>query len=299
MAVIKDGFMQTDVPLKTLTTWNVGGISKQFFAPTSVEQITKILPQLLKNNDICYILGGGSNVLISDEAINEPLIYTPQMNNFEVIRTQHDMTYIRVDAGCNVAKIRRFAYNNSLTGLEFLTGIPGTVGGALWGNAGAAGKDLSQVLIRLQVILKNGEIVTVENSDMKWSYRKSPFIDSDVSAITNAVIALKETHIDEIKEKTLIFAKLKHGQPMARKTAGCVFKNPEGDSAGRLLDISGCKGMKYGGAVVSEAHANFIENSNNATSLDIYKLCEKCRKRVYEEHGVELEYEIRMFGKFQ
>jgi UDP-N-acetylmuramate dehydrogenase len=139
----------------------------------------------------------------------------------------------------------------------------------------------------------------LSQSDFSWKYRTCPLDESRTALITSCVISLKRESRSDIFDRIKKYAAMKKGQPLGKKTAGCVFKNPEGTSAGLLLDRSGCKGMRVGGAVVSASHANFIENEGNATSRDIFELCELCRETVYRDHGVYLEYEIKFLGSFK
>ena len=290
--------MQKNISLKDFNTWNVGGECREFFAPQSLDELYQNMPELSeKASDVC-VLGGGSNVLVADGLIDSIVVHTPQMKGFIISSSSDGRVEIEISSGITTKELLSFALKNNLTGVEVLTGIPGTLGGALWGNAGAAGTDLSPVLKRAETVLRNGELVVWEKGDLSWEYRKSPFEEKDVMLITKAVLSMQEVTPEEVRKNMARFAQLKKGQPLAKKTAGCVFKNPAGYSAGRLLDEAGCKQLSVGDATVSSAHANFIENNGNASASDIYTLTQLCKKRVAEQFGVELEYEIRMLGSF-
>jgi len=205
---------------------------------------------------------------------------------------------VSVESGFTTKDLLTFAINKNLTGLEFFTGIPGTVGGALWGNAGAGNEGLKNVVSEIETIEKDGSIRVWSAEDLNWQYRKNPFNNSTFM-ITKCSFLLKEVSKDTIFKKIKEYSYSKKGQPLGKKTAGCVFKNPEGHFAGSLLENSGCKGLRCGDAIVSSSHANFIENTGRASSSDIFNLSELCRSRVYAKYGVNLEYEIQFFGDFQ
>lgn len=206
---------------------------------------------------------------------------------------------LEVGSGTDTRKLLAFAIENSLGGAEFLTGIPGTVGGAVWGNAGASGEGFAPLTASVETIEKDGSVRIWDSSELSWNYRTSPWKDTNSVLVTKCMLVMRVVPKDEIIKRIAKFSALKKGQPIGKKTAGCVFKNPEGFSAGRLLDECGCKGMSLGGAIVSPTHANFVENTGNAAANDIYTLCERCRKRVLAERGIKLEYEVRFFGSFE
>ncbi|MEG1836918.1 MAG: UDP-N-acetylmuramate dehydrogenase [Synergistaceae bacterium] len=290
--------MQFNISLKNLNTWHVGGKCKKYFAPTSLFSLYEELPFILKDEEEVHLLGGGSNVLISDEDLDMTIINTPSLSSLNILEENSEFVRLEVTAGFSTRELLAFTIRNNLTGLEVLTGIPGTIGGALWGNAGAAGADLSSVLEEVELVTRTAEITTLHNHNLVWKYRQSPFVNTDIFMITKLILSLEKTDPKMVRQNIQKYALLKRGQPLAKCTAGCVFKNPPKLSAGKLLDSSGCKGMTCGDAMVSYSHANFIENIANATSNDILKLSECCRKMVYEKYGVELEYEIQMLGYF-
>lgn len=283
--------------LKELNTWNVGGYCSLFAEPSSYGEAKSLLSRRLRNKAPFYILGGGSNVLIQDGLLDALVLGTGGMAGFSAAERCGAVELV-VEAGYPVRKLLEFAIKNNLGGFEFLTGIPGTLGGALWGNAGAAGTGFAELVKEAETIEADGSERIWKGGELNWQYRACPFSPHSTVLVTRVRLTVRYAEPGTIIEKIRFFSALKKGQPIGRKTAGCIFKNPDGFAAGKLIDISGCKGMRVGGAVVSGSHANFIENENNAAARDIYELCEKCRELVLARQGVRLEYEIRFFGTF-
>ncbi|MCW1712928.1 MULTISPECIES: UDP-N-acetylmuramate dehydrogenase [Synergistaceae] len=292
--------MAKDHPLRDLNTWGVGGTCSTFDAPVTAEEAYSAVAASLKRDLPLYVLGGGSNVLVSDGQIKASVIHTGRLD-FIKIRSNADgkSAEIEAGAGVHVKKLLSIAMSKGFGGLEFLTGIPGTLGGAIWGNAGADGTGFGGLVKEASAVGRDGRAIRLAKNDFHWKYRACPLDESLIVLVASCVISLKMENRSDIFDRIKKYAAMKKGQPLGRKTAGCVFKNPEGTSAGLLLDRSGCKGMRVGGAVVSRSHANFIENEGNATSRDIFELCELCREMVYRDHGVYLEYEIKFLGSFE
>ena len=292
--------MAKDHPLRDLNTWGVGGTCSTFDAPVTAEEASSCVAASLKEDLQLYVLGGGSNVLVSDGSIRAAVLHTGRLDAIK-IRGNSDGERVEIEAGAGVPvkRLLSIAVSEGLGGLEFLTGIPGTLGGAIWGNAGADGTGFSGLVMEAGAVSRDGLAIRLAGNDFHWKYRACPLDEDQVALIASCVISLKRESRADIFDKIKKFAVMKKGQPLGKKTAGCVFKNPEGTSAGLLLDRSGCKGLKIGGAVVSSSHANFIENEGNASSRDIFELCELCREMVYRDHGVYLEYEIKFLGSFE
>lgn len=268
--------------------------------PGTTEEASKFVAGALKQKLSLYVLGGGSNILVSDDPIDSAVIHTKRLNLMTLRRTKdNESIEIEVEAGVPVKKLLAVSIKEGLTGLEFLTGIPGTLGGALWGNAGAHGCGFKGLIKELSVLDWNARTRRLGKDSLIWKYRTCPVDASSVALITSCVISLKTAPMEVIFKNIQRFASMKKGQPLGRKTAGCVFKNPPEMAAALLLDRCGCKGLRVGGAVVSESHANFIENEGNASSRDIYDLSELCRDMVMQMHNVDLEYEINFLGNFK
>lgn len=285
--------------LRTLNTWQVGGYCTKLLIPRTIKEATDEYISVKNDKTEIYILGGGSNVLIADGVLDAVIIHTSLLNNLTFKNGNLEKKVrVSVESGFAIKDLLAFAISKNLTGLEFFTGIPGTVGGALWGNAGAGTEGLKNVVTEIETIERNGSIRVWDKQELNWDYRKSPF-KSSTFMITKCSFLLKEASKDTVFKKMREYASYKKGQPLGKKTAGCVFKNPEGDFAGILLEGAGCKGLRCGDAIVSHSHANFIENIGSATSSDIFSLAESCKSRVYAKYGVNLEYEIQFFGDFQ
>lgn len=290
----------TNFSLKNLNSWGVGGSCTKLVSPKTVDDVVNAYLLAKRSGEHIYILGGGSNVLIAEGKVDAVVIHSLSLREIIIKRDiLNNRVEIEVESGFPVRELLSIAIKNNLTGVEFLTGIPGTVGGAIWGNAGAGGENLRNCVTRIETIENNGNIRVWNKDELDWKYRACPLNSLGTVMITKCFLSLDVSNKDKIVEKVKNFAVLKKGQPLGKMTAGCVFKNPEGMYAGRLLEDAKCKELYFGDAVVSPTHANFIENTGTATASDIFNLCEKCRERVYNQCGVELEYEIRFFGDFQ
>jgi UDP-N-acetylmuramate dehydrogenase len=292
--------LKNNYPLKELNTWGVGGSCASYILPASLREVREAVLAAGEKNGPLYILGGGSNVLISDEPLNVTVLHTKDLNGISFIgKPSDDMVQIEVEPGYPVKKLLAHAISMQLGGLEFLAGIPGTVGGALWGNAGACGEGFAPLVEFIETVDRHGDIKILPRESIEWHYRACPCDPENAVIITKCRLKLSRVKKEDIFRRIRYFAEAKKGQPLGRKTAGCVFKNPQGTaSAGKLLDDACCKGLRIGGAVVSQFHANFVENDGSATSQDIYGLCEICRERVLSQYGVNLEYEIKFLGSF-
>ncbi|KEJ91884.1 UDP-N-acetylmuramate dehydrogenase [Synergistes jonesii] len=282
--------------LSGLNTWGCGGSCLWLARPESVSEAVLPIKKARDEGVGLYILGGGSNVLVQDGFIRAGIILTRSMDALKVTETKGGVR-IEAAAGVPVKKLLALSLEEGVTGLEFLAGIPGTFGGALFGNAGAAGASFAPLVEWADTLSHDGEPRRWASGELVWAYRACPWREAPL-LITKASIALRRCAREKIIGNIRRFSSLKRGQPIGARTAGCVFKNPDGASAGRLLDGCGCKKLSVGGARVSPSHANFVENTGGARAEDIYALTEMCRKRVYEEYGVTLEYEIKFFGAF-
>lgn len=283
----KIGKIERNVSLKKCTTYKVGGIAEVIVTPKSVDKLIELL-KILKKNDIGFkILGNGSNLIFSDKPYKNILIKLSELNECEI-----NNTIVRVGAGHSLISLAMKTAKQGLTGLEFATGIPGTVGGAVYMNAGAYKSDMGYVVSEIKVLTPNLEVVTMYNKDLKFKYRSS-FLQKNPGYIClEATIVLKHGDkkfikelIEERKQKRLMT------QPLDFPSAGSVFRNPDNDYAWRLIDVCGLKGYRIGGAEVSKKHANFIINNGNATGKDIHDLIIFVQETVKRETGVELKIE--------
>ncbi len=283
--------------LKELNTWGSGGRCLWFAAPRSSLEAVRFIRSDAADEEMVYVLGGGSNVLVQDGTLEAGVISCANMTAIRFCEGGEFVT-AEVEAGFPVKKLLLFAIEKNLGGLEFLTGIPGTVGGALCGNAGAGGVGFAPLVERIETVSDSGDLRLWEAKELNWSYRASPWGNEAPFMITRAFLRIPFSTKDNIIKNIRHFSSLKKGQPIGAKTAGCVFKNPPRGAAGMLLDQCGCKELSVGDAAVSRRHANFIENRGEARSFEIFRLAEMCRERVFETFGIELEYEIKFFGAF-
>ena len=278
--------------MKDNTFFHIGGPA-DIIIPRDLSDLKNILILASENNIPVTIIGNGTNLLVSDNGIEGIVIKIKDCLNNIVIEKQH----ITVGAGCLLSQLSKVVAIRGLTGLEFAIGIPGTVGGAVVMNAGAHGSEMSDAVTKAKVMNFTGEINELSKDDLEFGYRKSILQKRDL-IVLEAEIELKKDDAERIKEKMIKYLEWrKKNQPIDMPNAGSIFKNPKNDYAGRLIDLAGCKGMKIGGAQVSELKANFIINIGNSTASDVLKLMNAVQKIVLEKYGVELVPEIKIVGK--
>lgn len=272
--------------LKNLNTYRIGGTARMLVSPNSITDLINVLKVLKENNIKYFILGNGSNVILNNREYNGAVIKLNKLNGIE-IHPELKMAY--AEAGAMLPKLVAESINKSLTGLEFAAGIPGTVGGSIYGNAGAYNACILDYVTSVTVLDENLEVLTLEHEDIEYGYRTTMFKEKKNYIILGAKFFLKEG--DKQSSLDIIADRRKRrveSQPLEYPSAGSVFRNPEGDFAGRLIESCNLKGYKIGGAEVSEKHANFIINSNNASSQDVYKLINHVHKTVLEKTNVDL-----------
>jgi UDP-N-acetylmuramate dehydrogenase len=281
--------------LGAYTTWKVGGAAEFFCCPREEKSLALILKIRSEHEFPLWILGGGSNVLIPDKGLEGLVLYTRGLDS--VLFQEKGNGYVECVLGAGVLLSRWLSesYRKELGGGEFLTGIPGTIGGALMGNAGSRERYIGELVQWVETIESNGERIRYEGKEIAWAYRFCGLSDS-LRVISRCGILLRKSDQETIRRNVLHYANARRGQPRNVRTAGCVFKKPPREFAGELLDRAGCKGMRCGDAVVSLHHANFIENRGNARAADIVTLVEECRHHVYQAYGILLEPEVRLLG---
>ena len=277
-----------NVSISKYTTYRVGGICRVMAYPTDVSELIKLL-KLLKSRNIKYkILGNGSNLLFSDKEYDGFLI---KLNSFDTL-TFLGNNKVKVGAGYSLIKLSLMAAKKGLTGLEFASGIPGTVGGAVFMNAGAYKSDMGYVVETVKVLTPNLEIINLENKEMNFHYRSS-FLQTHrdyvcLEVILKLNVGKREAIEDVIRERR---ERRVASQPIEYPSAGSVFRNPEGGFAGQLIEESGLKGMTKGGAMISDKHANFVINYKDATSSDIKYLIDLAHDTVLEKYNVDMKIE--------
>jgi UDP-N-acetylmuramate dehydrogenase len=242
-----------------------------------------------------HVLGGGSNVLITDGVIEAPVVLTAGMTGISATR-EAGAVFLDCLAGTALKEVLSLSIKNGWSGLEFAAGIPGTVGGAIAGNAGAARGSIGSVVESVTAVERDGSVVKWNASEIKWDYRSCSLFEKADRIAYSVAFRLRQSDRGRVAYSVKEAMEDRKTQPAASRTAGCVFRNPRGDSAGRLLDAAGCKGMRVGGAMVSKAHANFIENTGECTAHDILSLALTCRKMVQDAFGTSLCFEIKTIG---
>lgn len=281
-------------PMNRHTTFRIGGPADYFLLPSTAEEVKKIL-EICKEKELPYfILGNGSNLLVSDEGYCGVIIQL--YRNYGGITVEG--TNIRAGAGALLSQIASAAKNASLTGFEFAGGIPGTLGGAVVMNAGAYGGEMKDVLKEVTVMTEQGEIMTIPAEKLEMGYRTS-LVKKAGYLVLEAVISLKAGDVEKIKAimKDLTEKRVSK-QPLEYPSAGSTFKRPEGYFAGKLIMDAGLRGYQVGGAQVSEKHCGFVINKGNATAADVCGLMKDVQEKVQEQFGVTLEPEVKFLGEF-
>lgn len=283
-----------DEPMKRHTTFRIGGPADFFLLPSTVDEVREIL-EICREEELPYfILGNGSNLLVSDKGYRGVIIQL--YRNFSNISVEGNE--ICASSGALLSQIAAAARNASLTGFEFAGGIPGTLGGAVFMNAGAYGGELKDVLKEAVVMTEQGEILTLPVEKLDMGYRTSR-IKKAGYLVLEARLVLEQGDMDKIRDITKdLTEKRVSKQPLEYPSAGSTFKRPEGYFAGKLIMDAGLRGYQVGDAQVSEKHCGFVINKGNATAADVLKLIENVREKVQEQFGVTLEPEVKFLGEF-
>lgn len=283
-----------DEPMKKHTTFRVGGTADYFVMPKSIEEVQKIVVCCKKENMPYYVLGNGSNLLVSDAGYRGTIIQIYK----SMSEITMDGTLIRAQAGALLSKIGNVALDAGLTGFEFAAGIPGTVGGAVVMNAGAYGGEMKDILKSATVLTTDGAVLTLYKEELELGYRTSIIAKKDY-------VVLEAEYELQLGDKESIKAKMDElkvqrvtKQPLEFPSAGSTFKRPEGYFAGKLIQDAGLRGFTVGGAQVSEKHCGFVINAGDATAADIVELMRQVSDKVMQEFGVQLEPEVKMLGEF-
>ncbi|WP_240413814.1 UDP-N-acetylmuramate dehydrogenase [Paenibacillus periandrae] len=280
-------------PLAPHTTWKIGGPADILLIPRTREQLIDAVKLMHAHQLPWTILGRGSNVLIADKGIRGVVIKLGPA--LETLRFEGETVY--AGAAYSFIKLSVMAGKEGLTGLEFAGGIPGTVGGAIYMNAGAHGSDVSRILLRAEVLLSTGELVTMQKDDFEYTYRHSR-LHHQPGIIIEAVFGLKTGDRKEIAEAMASYKERRlRTQPLQLACAGSVFRNPPDQFAARLIEEAGLKGFRIGGAEVSPLHANFIVNTGQATAHDVLALIEHVQQCVMAAYGVKLVTEVLVVGE--
>lgn len=287
-----DALLRRAVPLAPLTTWGMGGAAEYYAEPVDLAGLGCLLSQAERHQVRVRLLGNGSNVLVQDGSLRG-LVIRLASPSFAQIRIEEDTGLLFAGAGAPLAVVARLAMQHGFAGLENLAGIPGTVGGAVRMNAGSGPHTIGLVVEEVGAIDPAGRFACFSRSNLFFAYRHSNLTDL---VVTDVVMRLRPDRPARIEARyRQALERKRESQPLGEKTAGCVFKNPPGLSAGRLIDEAGCKGLSQGDAVVSSVHANFIVNRGAATFSDMLRLIELVRLRVEDRTGIELELEVEIW----
>ena len=282
--------LQHDKPLAPLTWMNLGGPAQFFLEPRDQAELQRVVVCCHENSIPVHVLGGGSNLLIRAEGVSGAVI---RLANASFAELTVDGTTLRAGSGALLSQAISISVRAGLAGLEVLAGIPGTVGGALKGNAGGRAGEISETARSVTTMTAKGEIVTRSGDDLSFAYRSSNIAEPFILEGTF------QLHPDDPDDITTRMRKLwimkKATQPLSDQSAGCIFKNPRGQSAGALIDQAGLKGTRLGGAEISDRHANFVVTHDGCKSDDVLRLIDLVRSKIAEQFGVELELEIQVW----
>lgn len=282
------GRVDKNVNLSKHTTYRVGGVAKAFVYPKNVSSLITLLKILNMNNIKYKILGNGSNLLFSDDDFDGIIIKLDEFNDVSFLSNNR----IRVGAGFSLMKLSLVAAKKGLAGLEFAAGIPGTIGGAIFMNAGAYKSDMGYVVQQVKVLTPDFRVITLENREMDFHYRTSYLQKNPKYICLEVVLKLAKGEREVIEEVIKERRKRRmESQPLEYPSAGSVFRNPEGYYAGQLIEELGYKGHRNGGAMVSSKHANFIINYDHATGKEIRDLILEVHDKVLEKHGIDMKIE--------
>lgn len=293
---VTDGVVRFNEPLKSYTSFKTGGPADYFVIPAGTTELKRIITLAKDNQTPYYIIGNGSNLLVSDEGFRGLIICMKEPDGKVSFTDEGDTVLVEAGAGCPLTRLAFEAARAGLTGLEFAAGIPGSVGGAVVMNAGAYGGEIKDCIVSADVIDVNGVQSTLDNASLELSYRHSVIPERGL-IVTGAAFRLNRGNTEEILAVIADLNKRRRDkQPLEYPSAGSTFKRPEGYFAGKLIEDAGLKGFSVGGASVSEKHCGFVINRGNATSSDIMELIRRVGDKVYEASGVRLEPEVKLLG---
>ena len=292
---LKESQVLLDEPMSRHTTFEIGGPADCLIFPTTTEEVQQVLALVNEYKLPLTVLGNGSNVLVKDGGIRGVVL---KFNGpMSAIRLSGDGTHIVADAGAHLKDVSEFAAKNGLTGLEYACGIPGSIGGAIFMNAGAYDGETKNVAYAVRAVTRAGELKEYKADELGLGYRRSIF-QGNGELICQVELALQKGDMAAIQAKIADFTQRRESkQPLELPSAGSTFKRPQGYFAGTLIDQTGLKGLTVGGAQVSKKHAGFVVNFNHATARDVQGVIAEVQKRVLARHGVQLYPEVRMIGE--
>ncbi len=286
-----------DVPMKDYTSLKIGGTADVMAFPKDESDLMKVIGFASHKGFHVFVIGKGTNLLVRDNGIRGVVINISEgFKDISWLEDEHPRVGVEAGSGVKIAELANLCIDRGISGLEFGAGIPGTVGGAVFMNAGAYGSEMKDVVEKVEAIGLDGQKYAFDNASLKFSYRRCE-IPADM-IIAKAYFKLKKDDQEEIKKRIREFKeRRKATQSINLPNAGSIFKNPEGLSAGRLIDEAGLKGTIIGGAQISEVHGNYIVNIGGATAMDVLTLIAMVRDKVFKTKGILLEIEIKVVGE--
>ena len=291
-----EGELRFMEPMSSHTSLKIGGSADIYAVPQDLTSLINLYLNLSKDHIPICPLGSGTNLLVRDGGIEGCVVSLRSFKKIMTVKEEDERVLVSADAGVLLQKLLHYAKENGYSGIEGLAGIPGTIGGAIFGNAGAFGYEMKDVIHSVDVLDEKGKMTRVRSNEILFNYRRSGILPGRL--IIGSEIRLKKDKKEDVSERTADFLKAKkERQPLWEPSAGCVFKNPEGFAAGKLIDEAACKGLRVGDVEVSNIHANFFVNRGKAKAADFIKLMEVVSYRVKKKYGVVLEPEIWIMGR--
>ena len=287
------GHVYPNEPLARYTTYRIGGPARFYVQVDDLHSLSKLIALCDESATPWFVIGRGSNLLVSDDGFDGVVIKLGE--DFRRIRFDEDTQRFYVGAGAALSALVQEAFHRSVGGFEFAVGTPGSVGGALRMNAGTGTDWIGNRVVSVTVLDRQGKLSRLRGTDIVWGYRSSSFDPDDVIVECELSVEREEASFIRAKMEASRVRRSKT-QPLSLPSCGSVFKNPEGDSAARLIEEAGLKGLAIGGAQVSDMHANFIVNTGQATAQDVYALITTIQSKVNEAYGVTLQPEVRFVG---
>ena len=290
--VLDSSQIRLNEPMSRHTTFGIGGKADCFLIPKTTEELCIIMRLAYKAGLPVFILGGGANLLVRDKGIRGAVIFTGRLHQIE-----QNGSFLKVSSGVSTAEAARAAYERGLSGMEFASGIPGTIGGAAYMNAGAYGGEMSKIIVSATACDSKGDMIFYEGGDIGYSYRHSLFMENGY-VILDITLSLKPGNQKDIKAlMDDLNDRRRTKQPLEKRSAGSTFKRPEGHFVGQMIEELGLKGYGVGDAQVSEKHAGFLINNGHASCEDMMRLIHHVQEKVKERYGVDLHTEVQIVGE--
>ncbi len=283
-------------PMKNYTSFKIGGVADIMVFPQDLHDLSNILKIAEEERISVFILGKGTNILVKDSGVRGIVVNLQRFDKIMVVSEEdNDETLLFAEAGVSLLRLLNFAATHNLSGLEFASGIPGSVGGAIFMNAGSFDGEIKDVIKSVRMMKMDGEVIEIDRNDIKFSYRNTRL---PKGIILGGAFGLHRGNNKKIKDKMKRLMEIRKGtQPVGAPSAGSIFKNPEGIAAGEVIELVGLKGFRIGDAEVSMKHANFIVNKGKALAKDVLSLINIVREKVKKEKGINLELEVKVVGE--